>query len=178
VVVVIVVVLAGVAAAEGNAEQSAAVGKIVGGVPERQLIASLLLDDAEDETGDGTAEEGVKIIRRLVMLMLVEDIEKRAHLSDRVAEEGATVVRLLVVAATVMLKLTEGGGRRDREAAADGKGFGRDGVRQAKRADSVPTGGVVVLLLTAVLVLVVVLLVLVLVVQTAAVATDNEPNVE
>jgi hypothetical protein len=54
------------AAAEGRAEQTVAVGKIVGGVPERQLIASFLLGDAEDETGEERAEE-----RRTVVLVLV-----------------------------------------------------------------------------------------------------------
>jgi hypothetical protein len=146
------------AAAEGRAEQTVAVGKIVGGVPERQLIASFLLGDAEDETGEGRAAEG-----GLVGVAAADD-------------------------------------RTD--TAANGRGFGIDGV-------SVATGGVVVLLLTAVvlvllvvllvlvlvvrvvllltvvvlvlLVLLVVLLVLVLVVRAAAFATDaadNGPNVE
>jgi hypothetical protein len=102
VVAVIVVVLAGVAAAEGNAEQSAAVGKIVGGVPERQLIASFLLDDAEDETGEGTAEEGrtvVLVLAVVVVLLLdgaaAEGRAERAAAVDKIV--GGVPERQLIV---------------------------------------------------------------------------------
>jgi hypothetical protein len=90
------------AAAASRAVQSAAVGKIVGGVPERQLIASFLLDDAEDETGEGTAEEGrtvVLVLAVVVVLLLdgaaAEGRAERAAAVDKIV--GGVPERQLIV---------------------------------------------------------------------------------
>jgi hypothetical protein len=90
------------AAAASRAVQSAAVGKIVGGVPERQLIASFLLDDAEDETGEGRAEEGrtvVLVLAVVVVLLLdgaaAEGRAERAAAVDKIV--GGVPERQLIV---------------------------------------------------------------------------------
>jgi hypothetical protein len=81
------------AAAASRAVQSAATGKIVGGVPERQLIASFLLDDAEDETGEGRTEEGRTVVLVLAVVVVLLELDGAAAQgrAERAAATGKIV---------------------------------------------------------------------------------------